>query len=189
MKSGFLYISLSVILSIILSGCYADTVSSLERLTVQVPIMIQYSSSGNSDRTEQPMGRDIMDLLDTNKAYKDNKDRIEDILIYQGAFWLDQTDPWVPQETFQTVRFFVKFGSQQYLIAQYDNVVLPEYVGTPHLSQTDEATSAEISKRLLNKEQYSTIAEIKRMPGIKTDFKTIPIHLVLTARITINLSK
>jgi hypothetical protein len=149
----YIYIILSVLFVVSLSGCYTDTVDSLKTFVIQVPLNQDMINFGNSKETVTP------DNLNNYADYRDNVDRIKSIKIYQAAYHAnDVYPPEAIDQRFKSMEFFVEVAGTRYKIARFEEISVQEMYRIPHIDQVDDATAQEISDKLMADPAFKTIS-------------------------------
>jgi len=149
-----IYMILSLLLIVSLSGCYTDTVDSLNTFVIQVPLNQDMVNFGNSKETVTP------DNLNNYPDYRDNKDRIKSIKIYQAAYHANEVyPPEAIDQRFKSMEFYVEvFDGTRYKIARFEEISVQDMYRIPQIDQVDDATAQEISDKLMANPEFKTIS-------------------------------
>ena len=179
MKKIFLLIPLMALF--LLNGCYTDTVDSFSTFIIQLPLNQDLTNHGDSKETYTP------DNLNNYKEYRDNKDRIKSITIYQTAFYANEVypeDAW--DNKFKSMTFLIETSNgQRDTVGHIENVTVSDFDRDPYIDEIDDVTAKEISDRLLANPSFATISIFD--PEDDEYYDRIESTLVVVIRIEVEL--
>ncbi len=183
MKKGLKVIIQILLLTslIYLSSCVTDTIDTFDTITIQVPIQVDLTQRGNSDTTIQ------LEYLNDYPEYRNNKERIKNIKLYQAAFWIEELDPIELNERFISLDYYFEIGGQRYHIASYNNFTIRDFYKIPHIDQIPDSVAQEISDRIIKDEYFTTYLIIQREAGSTIYFNSIKSKVVIDVRIKVSL--
>jgi hypothetical protein len=144
---------LILIAIMLMQSCYTDTIDSLKTIVIQVPLNQEMVNFGNSKETIN------RDNLNNYPDYRNNKDRIKSITMYQAAYHANEVYPAEAiDQRFKSMDFFVEVNNKRYRIARFEEISVQDMYRIPHLDQVDDASAKEISNALLNNPEFKTIS-------------------------------
>lgn len=193
LKTGAMLLILAgFLLPVLLGGCYTDTIDSMSKFTVQLPL---HFIGKWRNKTAPDTSVDFTDL-NNYKEYRDNKEKIQRTIFYQFSYWIDsirvaQGDPGADQVEFAFVKYYLYFEgdppSSKVLLGEFKNVKVKDYYRIPHVLAVPEEVAKVIETAAKTKTRFFTIAEYSaptsggsgRFPHIDSRFDVV-VRLELT---------
>ncbi len=187
------------ILALSINSCVTDSVDSLSEFTFQVPV---HFITEYLDRTSPDTSIDFTHLMKYD-AYKENKDKISEAIVYQLNYRIDSLvlengvpfGPGSPDIVFDRVSFKLQFGKPRfgntyslnpsdyipdpaspiYELGEFINVSVSEYYRrSHHILQVPGSTASVISKTLKTVPYFYIITEYSRIKGQAADKVIFP---------------
>lgn len=187
-------ITLLIFIALIFNSCVTDTIDSLSEFTFQVPVLFV---TDYFDRTSPDTSIDFTHLMKYD-AYKENKDKIAEAIVYQLNYRIDSLvmengipfGPNSPDIVFDRISFKLQFGKSRfgntyslnpndyipdpdspiYELGEFINVSVREYYRrSDHILQVPGSTASVISKTLKTVPYFYIITEYSRIKGQITD--------------------
>lgn len=180
--------------TIILTGCYSETIDSFSTFTFQFPVNFEATYIL---RAVPRTSRDFANLY-KYKEYNDNKDKISKAKVFQLNFWVDSLvmpdgTPYNPLKhdvVFDYVRYVLKFAKPKYgnpfstdsadfmidpeveefVLGTYDSVNIADFYRNPnHIIQIPDDVATTISEFLKNKPYFYIETQYSKVRGQTQD--------------------
>jgi len=182
-----------------INSCVLDTVDSLSEFTLQIPVMFV---TDYLDRASPDTSIDFTHLMKYD-AYKENKDKIAEAIVYQLNYRIDSLvlengvpfGPGTPDIVFDRISFKLQFGKSRfgntyslnpndyipdpdspiYELGEFVDVSVREYYRrSDHILEVPGSTASVISKTLKSVPYFYIITEYSRIKGQTTEKVIFP---------------
>lgn len=183
-----------MVLSVMLGGCYSDTVDSFSTFTFQFPVNL---NSTYLDRDVPDISKDFSNLYKYDEYYE-NRDKINKAYAIQFNYWMDSLvlpgdipfDPEVHDTEFEFVRYKLIFARpkdgnifsedssnfepdptiEAFELGTFYNVKVKDFYRNPsHILDVPDVVSAKISEYLRTKPFFFVVSEYSKLKGQGTD--------------------
>jgi hypothetical protein len=190
---------LIAISSLTVNSCVVDTVDSLSEFTFQIPVNF---GADYLDRTSPDTSFDFSHLLKYD-AYRENKDKISEALVYQLNYRIDSLvledgvpfGPGCNDLVFESIAYKLQFGkslfgntnstnpneyipdpdSPIYELGEFVNVSVREfYRRSDHILEVPGSTASVISETLKRKPYFYIITEYSKIVGQTEETVSFP---------------
>jgi hypothetical protein len=170
---------LIAISSLTVNSCVVDTVDSLSEFTFQIPVNF---GADYLDRTSPDTSFDFSHLLKYD-AYRENKDKISEALVYQLNYRIDSLvledgvpfGPGCNTNSTNPNEYIPDPDSPIYELGEFVNVSVREfYRRSDHILEVPGSTASVISETLKRKPYFYIITEYSKIVGQTEETVSFP---------------